>query len=334
MTEGIAETDARLKIYVTAALKHLVGGRRREQVVQWMADRRWSMGYNIPPLTGVDWLTADHNALGRDIYAFWCQASHHKPVDGRANVRAVMERLARKLGYADAEAMDQHESDVAHHLQGLLQSYVWRDDYLRCQVLDDKDLDYAANTFWIREVAPNLKDEDHAAIERRRREGAPVREYDDDELQRLIIQWLRDNRRYAYTYSDAVKKFKCDWKQASRLLHSMAQRGPDVVMYHEPYVDTKGTKQKKKLFKYCPERKRMDSDYSQAREIVSEVLLRFITAHPNKTKRGIRVAMREYFGYIADHVVDDAMAGLITGGRLRYRPGKQGAHLHFIPPSD
>lgn len=332
MTEVTNGTDARLKIYVTSALKHLVGGKRREQIVQWMADRKWAMSYNSSPLTEIDWRTADHNALGREIYNLWCLASHHKPVDGQANVDAVMKRLGQKFGYSDAEAMDQHEADIAHHLRELLKSYIWRDDYLRCQVLDDKDLNYAANTFWIREVTPGLKDEDHAAIERRRREGSPIREYEDDELRSLLLQWLRTNWRCGFTYGAAAKEFRCDWKQASRLLHSMAQRGPDVVMYHGSWLDKKGDKQKKKLFKYCPQRKLMDADYTRAREIMSEALLSYIAAHPDETKRAIRVAMREYFGYISDHVVDDALGGLLADEKVCFKEGKHGAHLHFIPP--
>ena len=328
--EVTAGTDAHLKIHVISALKHLVGGRRREQVVQWMADRKWFMGYGTPPLTEVDWHTADHHALGRDIYALWCQVTRHTPVDGRTNVRYVLDRLARKLGDADAEALAERDGETEHRLQGLLNTYVWRDDYLQCQALNEKDLDYVANTIWKHNVAPNLTDEDSVAIEERRRAKAPVREYEDAELRGLILRWLRDNRRYAYTYGEAVKEYRCDWKQASRILHSLAKRGPEVVLYHEPYLDAKGGRQKKKLFKFCPERREMDADYTRAGKIVSGVLMRFIASHPDKTKRAIRIAMREYFGYIADKVVDDTLAGLIADGSVGYKQGKQGAHLHFI----
>jgi len=55
--------DTELNIHVTSVLKSLEGGKRREQVLAWLAERRWHTGFGQRPVNEIDWREADKHAL-------------------------------------------------------------------------------------------------------------------------------------------------------------------------------------------------------------------------------------------------------------------------------
>ncbi|MGI4791502.1 MAG: hypothetical protein ACRYFS_21960 [Janthinobacterium lividum] len=322
-------TERELGIRVQAALRPYAGGKRAEQVIKWLETRHFRLeaDYN---LAEIDWKSADKSDIGRKIYDFFCEVTHHKAAHAPENVAIVLGRLAGKFADADAEALEERDYSLSEQLQSLVNNYVWRDDYLRCQTLDAKDLEYAANTIWAKNISPQLSDEDKAEIETRRAAKSPVRDYDKGELKHLIRKFLQKNRRFAFTNNQVKDEFHCEYKLASALLESLVRHGSEIIKYKIFWVNAKGEKQPKKLFKFAPERKTMDFDGSRSQEIVTGVIVRFVAAHPSETKRAIRAAMREYFGHIDDKIVDQALASLVADGEISVKIGKQRAHLHTV----
>lgn len=120
------------------------------------------------------------------------------------------------------------------------------------------------------------------------------------------------------------RMFKADFKQASRVLKKLAERENDVVQF-----DVKGAK-KTTVWKYAPERKCLDRDYSRAQELVGAAIISFLSSKPHQSENAICGAMRRYFGYIDDHCVRTAFKALIADEKVGRKIGPRNANLHSL----
>lgn len=154
----------------------------------------------------------------------------------------------------------------------------------------------------------------------------PRREYDDETLARLVLEFLREHRTSAFTYNQVKDALNIEWKQASRVLQSLAKRGGDVVRY-----DKKTKKgEKLELYKFAPHRKALDRDYSRAEEIVSGALLEYLSDEPHQSGTAIREAMQAWFGHVNDHLVRAALQVLVDDEKVTTVPGPRRSTLHSV----
>lgn len=59
----------------------------------------------------------------------------------------------------------------------------------------------------------------------------PRRDYDDETLAGLVLDFLREHRTSEFTYNQVKDNLNVDWKQASRVLQNLVKRGDDVVRF-------------------------------------------------------------------------------------------------------
>ena len=312
-------------IRLVGALHHLVPQKRAEEIIKHVEGRN---GYYAQGkrLDDIDWRTADKDELGQEIYNEFCRDKGIVQVYRPENVRTVLDLIARKYGYIDADAMLAHDYGMHERLWGHLATYAWYGDYITRQEIDTP---FIANTYWKTKIEPTLTDADRQAMQERKRACPPVvrRKYGDVELAHLIMAYLKKNRMRDFTYNAVAQTLNADWKQASRILHGMARRDHRVIGI--TCRDTNG--KAVKLFKFAPERKLIDMDVTRTETVVSCAILRLVADTPGLSVRAVKDTARNFFGHLSDKAVDDSLAALIRAGAIVCRQGPRRAKLHFIP---
>ena len=160
----------------------------------------------------------------------------------------------------------------------------------------------------------------------------PRRVYDDEALAAMILEHLEANRLDEYTYNQISREpsIWCDWKAASRVLRRLAERGDDVIQYDVK----KPGEAKAKVYKYSPERKALDRDYSQVLDVVGSAILKHLETVGSSSQIAVCGAMRAYFGVIDKAVVKQALDKLHEDGKVAETPGPRGARVFSMPVGD
>ncbi len=156
------------------------------------------------------------------------------------------------------------------------------------------------------------------------------REYDNETLAQIVLEFLRENRLDEYTYNQVADgpSIWCDFKSASRILRRLEDMGSDVI----EYAVKKPNGAKVKVYKYAPERKALDKDYSRTQEIIGRVIVKYLEERGAQTQNAICLAMRQYFGYLDKAVVKEVLESLRAKDQLEERVGPRNARVFSVAP--
>jgi hypothetical protein len=267
----------------------------------------------------------EESALAHVIRQAWCKDRKQEYVFLPEQIVAVVENVAQKcLHYTNAGSMDDHDAKMSGRVRRTCEDYLWRDDRLPYRRYSTDELEKIAYTVFRDLIAPLCSDEDKEKIAERKRSHKPTfvtKEHPDEELALLIFKEMKEHRLREYTYNQMAVLLSAHWKQVSRIMNGM------VVKDHRIY---KWTPQGKKdpLFKYAPERKRINECPARTDKIVKETILEYLTEQPERSGNDIEIHMRDYFGHLDIAITRRCLKAMMDVSIDRKKGGRN-AWLYF-----
>jgi len=162
----------------------------------------------------------------------------------------------------------------------------------------------------------------------------------DRQYDSRIKHFLKQHWHEAYTYNQVTTRLaldgKEDWKTVMHALQAMVVADPDIIVY-EPNAKAAKTHPRRnlRLYKYAPERKRIDQQPEQADEIVRGLICRYLESHGPQGLAQLREALRTILGHVGNAIVDRSLDKLRQMGTVAHeRQGDGLPHLHWLSECD
>lgn len=321
------------------------GSSHLNDVVAWVKGKDFKVA-GLESLTRDDLvgLTREQkDALAETVYDAYCRARGISRVYAPENLQRALDMVAYRFHFADRHAMREHNEKLYSDVVGRLETFSWRNQYLARQTLDDKDLEFAVNT-WFARWREGWSDGQKEFFNARQTEHVQrvSKTYTPEELFEAVQVYMATHPGQEHTYNEVADGLqiakppipgavaqRMKVKDAlERLSDSKQNIYEDVVKYA---TRVKKGMRSATVYKWAPLRRQLDRDPGRREAIIRDAVLAFVTEHPDSGKRAIREAMRSAFGQIANQDVDTALDGLILAKRIEDPKGaKRGAHGAFF----
>ncbi len=326
MSEWTAHDQACLTRFLHLTSR-TISPRMSPKVSQWAQERRWEVaGLNFATLD-VESLP-DKYAAAQAVYDQYRKYSGIAAVTRPANVTDVMECLARQKLHADSwAALRQHDPALADKISATLSGYVWQNDFLHQQTID---VTYVVNTLYAKTISAHgymtpkmLERQDERKTAKAPVKATNTKLYDDVvQLKAEVEKFLEipANKVLEFTNGQVANALGCgaQWKLVGKALNELCSDPKSPVVFRK----TRNAAGKEVwLYKSCLERKLMKANPERTHELVKDMILLYIQVKEDhdvslRCKRGVRSAMRRYFGTIANTLVDECLRQLVHEGRL------------------
>lgn len=324
-----------------------VGSSHLNDVVAWVKDKKFRVA-------GLDTLTRDDlvgmtreqkDALGDQVYDAYCRARGIPRVYAPENLCRAVDMAAYRFHFADRHAMREHNEKLYSDVVGRLETFSWRNHYLVRQTLDDKDLEFAVNT-WFARWREGWSDGQKEFFNARQAEYVQraTRTYTPAELFEAVQEFIADNPGQEYTYNQVADALhiantrqalgqRMKVKDVLERLSDPKQNIYDEVTRFVTRPNKKGAKSAT-VYTWAPQRRRLDRNPSLRGSIIRDVILDFVAANPDCTSRQIRDHVRSTLGQVANPDVDAALKSAIKDGRIE-KPaiGPNRSYLHRVKTS-
>ncbi|MBC7807371.1 MAG: hypothetical protein H7145_14625 [Akkermansiaceae bacterium] len=279
-------------------------------------------------------------AIGNSV----CAPPVHSPKDGEIldfedsrpttrrerNLDTLLLGVSGLLGYADTDDLRRGDPALHNTVRKTCSDYRWGKHVL-------VDLDWqAANVrdpsraIFGKVIYPNLDSTRKArADSRSARTTDFIPEGIEPNAPNLCLPvhgFLKANAPRDYTYNQIADEIGAGWKEVSRECQRLV-RDQDSGVVRAARRTTKGTSE---VFRYAPDRKRIETGSATSDAVIKQVLLRLIGECPAQSLRQLAEMTRRELMSMADHSFRAALADLIASGSVVVKLGLRRANLHFL----
>jgi len=321
------------------------GSSHLNDVVAWVKGKDFKVA-GLESLTRDDLvgLTREQkDALAETVYDAYCRARGISRVYAPENLQRALDMVAYRFHFADRHAMREHNEKLYSDVVGRLETFSWRNQYLARQTLDDKDLEFAVNT-WFARWREGWSDGQKEFFNARQTEHVQwvSKTYTPGELFEAVQEFLSTHPGQEYGYNKVADGLgiakpplpgavaqRMKVKDALERLSNGKQNIYEDVVRYVTRPNKKGAKSAT-VYTWAPQRRRLDREKSPIlrRGIIKDVILEFVAAHPDCSQAQIKEGVRAALAQIDNAKVIEVLGEMITG-RLIGEP-RRGAHNTYI----
>ena len=339
-------SDNIVREYLIALLPS--GSSHLNDVVAWVKDKKFKVA-GLESLTRDDLvgLTREQkDALADQVYDAYCRARGIMCVYAPENLTRAVDLVAVKFHFADGAALRERSELLHADVAQRLETFSWRNHYLVRQTLDDKDLEFAVNT-WFARWREGWSDGQKEFFNARQAEHVQrtTRTYTPEELFEAVQEFMSAHPGQEHTYNQVADGLRISKtrlalgqrmkvKDALERLSDGRQNIYEDVVKYVTRPNRKGAKSAT-VYTWAPMRRRLNRNPRLRGSIIQDVILDFVRASPDCTSRQIRDHVRSALGQVANPDVDKALKSLIEQGRLE-KPvvGPNRSYLHRVNTSE
>lgn len=281
----------------------------------------------------------DKAAAGAALMADYCRCHGVPYLATTENADLGLDFLARKFHYTDQQSLRQHQPELCDTLASALARHTWRSHYYVRLTVDDKDREFALNTFWRTWVSVAegrwtdlLKEREKTSCE------AAYADYDREELFAAVAAFLEANKESEYTYNEVAKAIKIHPSNLTGIMHTKDAlnrlASPAQTVYQDvAQYRVKRGKRTAEVFRWAPARRKLEAAIPSRRDaVITGEIMASLDAQPYQSVRAIQAHCRHAFGKIDNAKVIMCLRSLVADKVALTETGPRGALLHYPNP--